>query len=42
MKSAGNPDQPVYGIAAEFDSAADLYHAAEKLRDAGFRKFDVF
>ena len=42
MKSAGNPEQPVYGIAAEFESAADLYHAAEKLRDAGFRKFDVF
>ena len=31
----------VYGIAAEFQSAADLYHAAEKVRDAGFKRWDV-
>ncbi|MBZ0121604.1 MAG: DUF3341 domain-containing protein [Sandaracinaceae bacterium] len=26
---------------AEFDSAADVYHAAEKVRDAGYTKWDV-
>jgi hypothetical protein len=31
----------VYGLGAEFDSAADLLHAAEKVRDAGFKKWDV-
>ena len=30
----------VYGLGAEFDSAAELMHAAEKIRDAGF-KWDV-
>lgn len=42
METAGNLQSPVYGVAAQFDSAAELYHAAEKLRDAGYRKFDVF
>lgn len=32
----------IHGIGAEFDSAADLLHAAEKIRDQGFRKWDVF
>jgi hypothetical protein len=31
-----------YGIIAEFDTPADLMHAAEKIRDSGFRKWDVF
>ena len=31
----------IYGLGAEFDSAADLMRAAEKLRDAGFKKWDV-
>jgi len=31
-----------YGIIAEFDTTADAMHAAEKVRDAGFRKWDVF
>ena len=31
----------VYGLGAEFDSAAALMHAAEKIRDAGFTKWDV-
>jgi hypothetical protein len=31
----------VYGLGAEFDSAASLMHAAEKIRDAGFTKWDV-
>ncbi len=31
-----------YGIIAEFDNPADTMHAAEKVRDAGFRRWDVF
>ena len=31
-----------YAIMAEFDTPADLMHAAEKVRDAGFRRWDVF
>ena len=31
----------VYGIAAEFSSTADIYHAAEQVRDAGFKRWDV-
>ena len=31
-----------YGILAEFDSTAATLHAAEKVRDAGFRRWDVF
>ena len=37
-----NPDTKPYGIIAEFDSAADILHAAERVRDAGFRRWDVF
>ena len=31
----------VYGYIAEFDSARDVYHAAEKVRDEGFERWDV-
>ena len=31
-----------YGILAEFDSTAAALHAAEMVRDAGFRRWDVF
>lgn len=31
-----------YGLIAEFDTPADTMHAAEKVRDAGFRNWDVF
>ena len=31
-----------YGLAAEFDSAAAVLSAAEKVRDAGYRRWDVF
>jgi hypothetical protein len=31
-----------YGIIAEFLTPADIMHAAEKIRDTGFRKWDVF
>ena len=30
----------VHGYLAEFDSAHDLYHAAEHVRDAGFSRWD--
>ena len=32
----------VHGIMAEYASAPDIYHAAEKVRDAGYRDWDVF
>ena len=32
----------IYGIMAEFDSPGEVLHAAEKIRDAGFRRWDVF
>jgi hypothetical protein len=31
-----------YGVIAEFATAADIMHAAEKVRDAGFTRWDVF
>jgi hypothetical protein len=31
-----------YGVIAEFTTAAGIMHAAEKVRDAGFRRWDVF
>ena len=33
---------PTYGLMAEFDSPAAILHAAEKVRDAGYRRWDVF
>ena len=38
MSDASKP----YGILAEFETAADILHAAEKVRDAGFHRWDVF
>ncbi|MDP0489527.1 MAG: DUF3341 domain-containing protein [Verrucomicrobiota bacterium JB023] len=32
----------VYGYLAEFESASKLYKAAEKVRDAGFEKWDCY
>ena len=32
----------IYGIIAEFDTPADAMHAAEQVRDSGFRKWDVY
>jgi ActD protein len=32
----------IYGVIAEFDTPADAMHAAEQVRDAGFRKWDVY
>ena len=31
-----------FGMLAEFSTPADLMHAAEKIRDAGYRRWDVF
>ena len=30
-----------YGLVALFDTASEVYHAAEKVRDAGFKRWDV-
>jgi hypothetical protein len=35
-------DPEPYGLLAEFNSPAATLHAAEKVRDAGFRRWDVF
>ncbi len=32
----------VWGVAAEYPSAGALYHAAERVRDAGFKRWDVY
>jgi hypothetical protein len=34
--------QRVHGVVAEFPDPATVYHAAEKVRDAGYRQWDVF
>jgi len=31
-----------FGLMAEFETPADVMHAAAKVRDAGFRRWDVF
>ncbi|MCA3004990.1 MAG: DUF3341 domain-containing protein [Planctomycetaceae bacterium] len=33
---------PIFGVMAEFATPADIYHAAEKVRDAGFSDWDVY
>ena len=35
------PQGPHYGIVAEFATPADLYHACERVRDAGFTRWDA-
>ena len=37
-----NTTGKAYGIIAEFETPADVLHAAEKVRDAGYRRWDVF
>jgi hypothetical protein len=34
--------EAVYGIMAEFDTPAAIYHAAEKVRDAGYEAWDAY
>lgn len=33
--------EEVHGVMAEFETSAAVYHAAEKVRDAGYKKWDV-
>jgi len=40
-KAKLKPGQRLYAVGAEFASAADVYHAAEKCRDKGFLRWDV-
>ena len=35
------PQGPYYGILAEFATPAELYHACERVRDAGFTRWDA-
>lgn len=35
-------DKKMFGVVAEFSSPQSVYHAAEKVRDAGFKKWDVY
>ncbi len=42
MAAAVQPSGPVYGLIAEFDTPADTMHAAEMVRDAGYRHWDVY
>jgi hypothetical protein len=37
-----NGASKAYGIMAEFTNTASVVHAAEKVRDAGYRRWDVF
>lgn len=37
-----DPNYKVYGVAAEFPNSAALLHAAEKIRDEGYRRWDVY
>ncbi len=41
MSHSSSTSNELFGYVAEFDSASSLYHAAEKIRDAGFRRWDV-
>lgn len=35
-------DKEIYGVMAEFATPADLYHACESVRDAGYRHWDSY
>lgn len=35
------PDDSTYGLLAEFDTTATLYHACEAVRDGGYTKWDA-
>ena len=41
MSNPTSSSNEIFGYVAEFPSAYALYHAAEKIRDAGFRRWDV-
>ena len=39
---SARPPQPLYAIAAEFAGPAEVFHAAEKIRDQGFKWWDCY
>lgn len=41
MSDSSVSSKNLFGYVAEFANATDLYHAAEKVRDGGFRRWDV-
>ncbi len=41
LLSPALPDGDYYGLLAEFDSPKSLFHACEKVRDAGYKKWDA-
>ena len=40
-KYVSESGKPVYGIAAEFSKTPEVVHAAERVRDAGYTRWDV-
>lgn len=34
--------EAIHGVMAQFDRTPDAYHAAEKVRDAGFQRWDLY
>ena len=42
MTTAGPTTAPLFAVGVEFESARDLYHAAEKVRDAGYKHWDTY
>lgn len=41
MSDSSVSSKNLFGYVAEFATASDLYHAAEQVRDKGFRRWDV-
>ncbi len=41
MKKAAPAPQKAWGLLAEFETAQDVYHACEGVRDAGYTKWDA-
>ena len=42
MEATAKETKPrIFGLLAEFSTPGDVYHAAEKVRDRGYRKWDV-
>jgi hypothetical protein len=39
---SGRPPEKIYAVACEFSGPAEVYHAAEKIRDQGFRWWDCY
>lgn len=39
--TSSTPKSKLFGVLAEFSSPSEVYHAAEKVRDKGYKKWDV-